>query len=475
MKRSVLIVLLSAIVGGLTAYAVVKGLVKEQTQVVESVEGARFRTVNLSQDNWPDFTYAAESAVDAVVYVKVVSTQSQQQAPSSIFDFFFGYPGAAPQQRERVGSGSGVIIREDGYIVTNNHVIEGATKIEVTLNNNQTYPATLVGTDPATDVALLKVEASGLPFIPFGDSDRLRLGEWVIAIGSPYDLRSTITAGIVSAKGRSMPSNGEFKIESFIQTDAAVNPGNSGGALVDKTGNLVGINTAIISQTGSYTGYSFAVPSNIVKKIAYDLMDFGSVKRAVLGISMQAIDDKIAEDLKLSSRNGVYISEVSKSGAADEAGIKAGDILIAIDSTKLTTPASVQEAVSRFSPGDEAVVTVIRDGKEKMFDVKFKGTAQETGTLADDGSVAFYGSSIKAADEKTLEQFGLKHGVQIVDLGPGKLMEAGAVEGFIIQYVNDHPVKTPQEVIDIVKKSKRAVFIEGVTPSGRIGYFGFGV
>ena len=475
MKRSVLIVLLSAIVGGLTAYAVVKGLVKEQTQVVESVEGARFRTVNLSQDNWPDFTYAAESAVDAVVYVRVVSTQTQQQAPSSIFDFFFGYPGAAPQQRERVGSGSGVIIREDGYIVTNNHVIEGATKIEVTLNNNQTYPATLVGTDPATDVALLKVEASGLPFIPFGDSDKLRLGEWVIAIGSPYDLRSTITAGIVSAKGRSMPSNGEFKIESFIQTDAAVNPGNSGGALVDKAGNLVGINTAIISQTGSYTGYSFAVPSNIVKKIAYDLMDFGSVKRAVLGISMQAIDDKIAEDLKLSSRNGVYISEVSKSGAADEAGIKAGDILIAIDSTKITTPASVQEAVSRFSPGDKAVVTVIRDGKEKMFDVKFKGTAQETGTLADDGSIAFYGSSIKAADEKTLEQFGLKHGVQIVDLGPGKLMEAGAVEGFIIQYVNDHPVKTPQEVIDIVKKSKRAVFIEGVTPSGRIGYFGFGV
>ena len=475
MKRSVLIVLLSAIVGGLTAYAVVKGLVKEQTQIIESVDGARFRTVNLSQDNWPDFTYAAESAVDAVVYVRVVSTQTQQQAPSSIFDFFFGYPGAAPQQRERVGSGSGVIIREDGYIVTNNHVIEGATKIEVTLNNNQTYPATLVGTDPATDVALLKVDASGLPSIPFGDSDKLRLGEWVIAIGSPYDLRSTITAGIVSAKGRSMPSNGEFKIESFIQTDAAVNPGNSGGALVDKAGNLVGINTAIISQTGSYTGYSFAVPSNIVKKIAYDLMDFGSVKRAVLGISMQSIDDKIAEDLKLSSRNGVYISEVSKSGAADEAGIKAGDVLLAIDSTKITTPASVQEAVSRFSPGDKAVVTVLRDGKEMKFDVTFKGTAQETGTLADDGSIAFYGSSIKAADEKTLEKFGLKHGVQIVDLGPGKLMEAGAVEGFIIQYVNDHPVKTPQEVIDIVKKSKRAVFIEGVTPSGRIGYFGFGV
>ena len=476
MKRGILIALLSAAVGGLTAYAVVNAMTKSQVRVVETSEGAQFRTVNLSQDNWPDFTYAAESAVDAVVYVKVVSTQTQQQAPSSIFDFFFGFPeGGMPQQRERVGSGSGVIIREDGYIVTNNHVIDGATRIEVTLNNNQTYPATLVGTDPATDVALLKVEATGLPVIPFGDSDKLRLGEWVIAIGSPYDLRSTITAGIVSAKGRSMPSNGEFKIESFIQTDAAVNPGNSGGALVDKAGNLVGINTAIISQTGSYTGYSFAVPSNIVKKIAYDLMDFGSVKRAVLGIAMKPIDDKIAEELKLSSRNGVYIDEVSKSGAADKAGIKAGDVLIAIDSTKITNPASVQEAVSRFSPGDNAVVTVLRDGKELKLDVTFKGTSQDTGTVSDDGSIAFYGSSIKAADEETLEKYGLKSGVQIVELGPGKLMEAGAVEGFIILYVNDHPVKTPQEVIDIVKKSKRTVFIEGVTPSGRTGYFGFGV
>ena len=476
MKRGILIAMLSAVAGGLTAYAVVKSMTQDQIQAVQVAEGAQFRTVNLSHDNWPDFTYAAESAVDAVVYVKVVSTQTQQQAPSSIFDFFFGFPeGGMPQQRERVGSGSGVIIREDGYIVTNNHVIDGATRIEVTLNNNETYPATLVGTDPATDVALLKIEANGLPIIPFGDSDKLRLGEWVIAIGSPYDLRSTITAGIVSAKGRSMPSNGEYKIESFIQTDAAVNPGNSGGALVDKAGNLVGINTAIISQTGSYSGYSFAVPSNIVKKIAYDLMDFGSVKRAVLGISMKPIDDKIAEDLKLSSRNGVYIDEVSKSGAADKAGIKAGDILIAIDSVKITNPASVQEAVSRFSPGDHAVVTVLRDGKELKLDVTFMGTSQDTGTVSDDGSVAFYGSSIKTADEKTLEKYGLKSGVQIVELGPGKLMEAGAVEGFIIQYVNDHPVKTPQEVIDIVKKSKRTVFVEGVTPSGRTGYFGFGV
>ena len=456
MKRGILITLLSALAGGLTAYAVVKTVNNDNSAVAASSHDAgMFRTVNLQQDNWPDFTYAAESAVDAVVYVKVTSTQTMQQAPSSIFDYFFGFPqgGGAPQQRERVGSGSGVIIREDGYIVTNNHVIDDATKIEVTLNNNQTYPATLVGTDPATDIALLKIEATGLPMIPFGDSDNLRLGEWVIAIGSPYDLRSTITAGIVSAKGRSMPNyTGEFKIESFIQTDAAVNPGNSGGALVNKAGQLVGINTAIYSQTGSYSGYSFAVPVNIVKKIAYDLMDYGSVKRAVLGITMGPIDDKIAEELKLSSRNGVYISEVSKSSAADEAGIKSGDVLIAIDSYKITSAPSVQETVSRFSPGDKAVLTIIRDGKEKQVEVTFKGSSQENGVVTDDGAVAFYGSSIKEADEKTLEKFGLRSGVEIVELGPGKLMEAGASEGFIILYVNDHPVKTPQDVIDIVKK-----------------------
>ncbi len=480
MKKGFLIVLLSALIGGLTSYVVVRLMAANRVEIVQSGEGggAQFRTVNLMQDNWPDFTFAAESAVDAVVYVKVTSTQTIQQSPNSIFDFFFGFPqgGGAPQQRERTGSGSGVIIREDGYIVTNNHVIEGATKIEVTLNNNQTYPATLVGTDPATDVALLKVDAKGLPVIPFGDSDKLRLGEWVIAIGSPYDLRSTITAGIVSAKGRSMPNySGEFKIESFIQTDAAVNPGNSGGALVDKEGKLVGINTAIYSQTGSYTGYSFAVPVNIVKKIVYDLIDFGTVQRALLGITMQNIDDKIAEELKLSSRNGVYIVEVSKNGAAEKAGIKAGDVLIAIDSTKITSSSSVQEAVSRFSPGDKAVIAVIRDGKEKEFEVTFKGATEENGTLADDGSVAFYGSSIKEASEETLKKFGIRNGVEIVELGPGKLMEAGATEGFIIQYVNDHPVKTPQDVIDIVKKSKRTVFIEGITPAGRTGYFGFGV
>ncbi len=477
MKRGIITILLSAVISGLTAFAVVKTVTpsNESTSTIVQADGSTYRTVNLSQDNYPDFTYAAESAVDAVVYVKVTSvTSSARQTPNSILEFFFGYPGEG-QQRERVGSGSGVIIREDGYIVTNNHVIDGADKIEVTLTNNQTYPAVLVGTDPATDVALLKIDASGLPVIPFGDSSKLRLGEWVIAIGSPYDLRSTITAGIVSAKGRSMPNySGEFKIESFIQTDAAVNPGNSGGALVDKAGNLVGINTAIISQTGSYAGYSFAVPSNIVKKIVYDLIDFGSVKRALLGITMQPVDEKIAKEMKLSSLNGVYIYEVSKNGAADKAGIKAGDVLVAIDSVKVTDGASVQEAVSRFSPGEKAMVTVIRDGKEKQFEVTFQGTASENGTVSEDGSVAFYGSSIRKAPEDVLRKFGLKEGVEIVDLGPGKMKDAGASQGFIILYVNNKAVKKPEDVIEIVKKSDRAVFIEGVTASGRSGYFGFG-
>lgn len=476
MKKGILTVLLSAFVGGLTAFAVVKSTDNNQSQTVQiSPDGASYRTVNLAQDNWPDFTYAAESAVDAVVYVKVTSMQTSRQTPNSIFDFFFGYPEGS-QQRERVGSGSGVIIREDGYIVTNNHVIDGANKIEVTLNNNQTYEATLVGTDPATDVALLKIDASGLPIIPFGDSSKLRLGEWVIAIGSPYDLRSTITAGIVSAKGRSMPNySGEFKIESFIQTDAAVNPGNSGGALVDKAGNLVGINTAIISQTGSYAGYSFAVPSNIVKKIVYDLMDFGSVKRALLGITMQTVDDKIAKEMKLSSVNGVYIVEVSEKGAADKAGVKKGDVLVAIDSAKITDAASVQEIVSRFSPGDKAQLTIVRDGKEKVLEVTFQGSERENGTTMDDGSVAFYGSAIRTAPKEVLKKYGLKQGVEIVEVGPGKMKEAGASDGFIILYVNDKAVKSPEDVIEIAKNSKRAVFVEGVTASGRTGYFAFGI
>ena len=477
MKKGILTIVLSALLGGVVAFAVTKSMTPDNPgrQVVVSADGAQYRTVNLDMTDYPDFTYAAESAVDAVVYVKVTVKDVTRRIPNSIFDFFFGYEGT-PQERERVGSGSGVIIRPDGYIVTNNHVVEDASKIEVTLNNNKTFEAQLIGTDPATDVALIKIDAQGLPVIPFGDSDNLRLGEWVIAIGSPYDLRSTITAGIVSAKGRSMPNyDGEFKIESFIQTDAAVNPGNSGGALVDKAGNLVGINTAIVSQTGSYTGYSFAIPSNIVKKIAFDLIDYGSVKRAVLGVTMRQLDDKLAAELKLSSPNGVYIVEVLKGSAADEAGMKEKDVIVAIDSVKVTNASEVQEQVNKFHPGDKTVIMVVRDGKEKALDVTFKGTAAENGSVDEEGGVAFYGARLKQAPKEILERLDIKHGVEIVSVGPGKVMDAGVSEGFIIMYVNDEPVSKPQDVIDIIKKSKRAVFVEGVTPYGKVSYFGFGI
>lgn len=489
MKKGFLTVLISVALSGLTAYGIVKAATPEQERIAYTGDGQAVKTVNLSLSDYPDFTYAAEHAVEAVVYVEVtVKSQSQQSANiDPFFRFFFGgdpYGESQPRERVRKGSGSGVIIRPDGYIVTNNHVVENASSIEITLNNDKTYTASVIGTDPATDVALIKIDAENLPAINFADSDKLRLGEWVLAIGSPLgeELRSTITAGIVSAKGRSMGRNPnedptKLKIESFIQTDAAVNPGNSGGALVNKEGQLVGINTAIISTTGSYAGYSFAVPSNIVAKVVEDLIDFGSVKRATLGVSIITLNEKVAKELndnkeftekygKVPEEEGVYVSEVSKGGSADKAGIKAGDIIIAIDGNSVLTSPLLQEKVNSFRPGDKANVTVRRDGKKLVIPVEFveNTAASGNGSVDDEGYVSFYGAKLRA----------VKNGVQIVSAGSGKLAQAGGEDGFIIQYVNDQKVSKPEDVIDIAKKSRRSVFIEGVTASGRPGYFGFG-
>ena len=481
MKRGFLTLLLSVLAGGLTAYGVVKAT-NPQMPVPEGATDAQgnsveYRTVNLADTDYPDFTYAAESAVEAVVYVEVtVQSRQQYQNIDPFFRFFFG-DDFTPQSREQKGSGSGVIIRPDGYIVTNNHVVADASKISVTLNNNQQYDATVVGTDPATDVAIIKVDAHNLPTIPMGDSDALRLGEWVLAIGSPLgvQLRSTITAGIVSAKGRSMPDySGEFKIESFIQTDAAVNPGNSGGALVNKKGELVGINTAIVSQTGSYTGYSFAIPVNIVKRVVEDLIDFGSVKRAVLGISMGTVDKKIADEMKLSDVSGVYINEVVKGSAAEKAGLKKNDVIVAIDGQKITDASSVQAKVGSYRPGDKADITYLREGKTQHATVVFQASSAENGSKDLDGSVAFYGARLKAADSETLKRLGLRSGVEIVSLGSGKMAEAGAKEGGIITYVNDEAVSSPDDVVAKAKKASRGVYVEGVDPSGRKFFFGFG-
>ena len=480
MAKNVITIIVSVLLSGLTAFGIVKAATPSEAGAAAYTQDGQLqpRTVNLSVSDYPDFTYAAETAVEAVVYVKVTTKVTQQYMTiDPFFRFFFGDEGQMQsREQERQVSGSGVIIRPDGYIVTNNHVIQNASKVEVTLNNNKTYPATIIGSDPATDVALIKIEASGLPTLAFGDSDKLRLGEWVLAIGSPLgeELRSTITAGIVSAKGRSMPSNGEFKIESFIQTDAAVNPGNSGGALVNKKGELVGINTAIVSQTGAYSGYSFAVPVNIVKKIVEDLIDFGSVKRAKLGIAMTSVNDEIAKEAKTTDMNGAYVAEVSKGGAAEQAGIKVGDIIKQVGGTTITNPSSLQAAVNSYHPGDKVDITVWRNGENKVIPVEFKGDMSENGTVEDDGSIAFYGAKIKTAPKETLAALGLKSGVEVVSVGDGKLNDQGVRAGFIIQYVNDQAVSTAEEVISIAKKSKRAIYIEGVTAAGKSTYFAFG-
>ena len=490
MKKGIISVLLSVVLSMLAAYGVVKAATVNQSDKVSNPSvNSVTKTVNLAQSDYPDLTYAAEAAVDAVVYVEVTATQ-QYQIDDPFYRFFFG--DGAPQSRQVQGSGSGVIIRPDGYIVTNNHVVANATKISVTLNNNKTYDATVIGSDPATDIALIKINAEGLSTLPFGDSDKLRLGEWVLAVGSPmgYQLRGTITAGIVSAKGRQMAHDPREKvtlqIESFIQTDAAVNPGNSGGALVNKTGELVGINTAIVSQTGSYSGYSFAVPVNIVKKIVGDLIDFGSVKRAVLGIQMvdlteglakkleyESVDD-MSKKLKLSSLDGVYIDEVVKGGSADKAGVKKGDIILAIDGEKLKNGSAVQVKVNSYHPGDKAKVTVLREGKEKTIEVVFQGSSSENGTVVGEGEIAFYGTTLKEAPKETLDKLGLSHGVLVTSVSTGKMLEAGASEGLIITYVNDQAVSKPQDVVDIAKAAKRSVYIEGVTANGRKAFFGFG-
>lgn len=491
MKKTVLTVILSVILSGLTAWGIVNAATPGNNNALSVSEagGGSTRAVNLNMSDYPDFTFAAEHAVEAVVYVKVTVKAQQQAIPDDpFFRYFFG--DGMPQQRDRVGSGSGVIIRSDGYIVTNNHVVADASKVEVTLNNNKTYEAKVIGTDSATDVALIKIEADNLPTIEFADSDKLRLGEWVLAIGSPLgeELRSTITAGIVSAKGRSMPSQSrEFKIESFIQTDAAVNPGNSGGALVNKEGALVGINTAIVSTTGSYTGYSFAVPSNIVKKIVGDLIDFGSVKRAKLGISMINLDvieqsEEVRkelginlDDLKLSSLEGVYIGEVMKGGAADKAGIKKGDILVEIDGAKVKGSSAVQEKVNSYHPGDKAVVTVIRDGKKIEKEIVFTGSEDmKTGEQDVDGTTAFYGARLRDLTKEEMNAYRVKGGAVIESVGNGKLAQAGAQNGFVIQYVNDQQVRNVKDVVEIARKSKRAVYIEGFDANGKSGYFGFG-
>ncbi|MGB5262180.1 MAG: trypsin-like peptidase domain-containing protein, partial [Lutimonas sp.] len=354
-----------------------------------------------------DFTIIAESTVNAVVHVKNVSV-----APSNpLMEFFYG--SSAQGGQVVVGAGSGVIISPDGYIITNNHVINGAKKIEVTLNNKKTYEAEIVGVDKTTDIALLKIDAGDLPSLGFGDSDHLKVGEWVLAVGNPYNLTSTVTAGIVSAKARDIRMNGNnAQIESFIQTDAAVNPGNSGGALVNVRGELIGINTAISSQTGSYVGYSFAVPSNIAKKVIEDILEFGNVQRAYLGINFDELDSQKAEKYGVSTSQGVIITRVADNGAASEAGLKDNDVIVKMDNIKINKFADLQGFLGSKRPGDQVKVTVLRDNQDKQFDLILKNQFGKESFGTNDFSKSLIGE-LRPLSAKSAKKFDLDYGMEI--------------------------------------------------------------
>jgi Do/DeqQ family serine protease len=478
MKRNfILYLVFTIVVSGVTSYTLIslnnKG--QKSSSYFYQDDSTLFHKTAYIPAEFPDFTFAAESAVKAVVHVKVIKRGSSQ--PYSLFDFFFGQ-GQQLQPRIMEGSGSGVIITKDGYIVTNNHVIDSADEIEVTLENNNIFKAKLVGADPVTDIALLKIEAQNLPTLVFGDSDALRLGEWVLAIGNPYNLRSTVTAGIVSAKARTMPSaEREFRIESFIQTDAAVNRGNSGGALINTKGELVGINTAIASRTGDFSGYSFAVPTTIVKKIVEDLIDFGSVQRAYMGISMNEIDGNFAKEKNLKDTKGVFIAEVMKDGPADKAGIRAGDVLLSINGTNVNSAPAVQEQVNRFRPKDKIAVEISRDGKQKELSVVLDARGAQIALLdGGDGSIfRLYGAQLKTAPKDKLDKLRLNGGVEVLSVSDGKFKETGVEAGFIITHVNQYPVSGVEDLQAVIQRSTRSLLIEGVYPDGKVVFYGMGL
>jgi Do/DeqQ family serine protease len=424
-----------------------------------------------------DFSAAAETAVHAVVHVKTSVEQGYTFNPFQ--DFFFGF-GNTPQMQPRIvqGSGSGVIISPDGFIVTNNHVIDKAKEVKVSLNNNKEYVANVVGVDPTTDLAVLKIEAENLPTLAFANSDDLRLGEWVLAVGNPFNLNSTVTAGIISAKGRSINIiDNQSAIEAFIQTDAVVNPGNSGGALINTRGDLIGINTAISTRTGSYEGYSFAVPANIVRKVVDDLTKYGVVQRAYLGVNIADITPELAKELSIKESQGVYISDVTDGGAAAEAGIKKGDVLVQAGGKSVKKMSELLEVIGSRRPGDKLSVVVLRDGKEKVFNVTLRNRQGNTEVLKKDDvtTLTTLGATFEPLSPNDKARFGLRTGVKIVNPGDGKLAAAGVPAGFILVKLNNKLVSSAEEVAKILGElgPGDGVLIQGYRPNGRAEVFAF--
>lgn len=429
-------------------------------------------------DGYPDFTEAATRSVDGVVHVKA-KTISQQQYINP-FDFFFGFGDRMPSQpREQIGFGSGVIISKDGYIITNNHVVENATEVSVTLNDNREFTAKVIGTDGMSDIALLKIDGNDFSYLTFGNSDALQVGEWVLAVGNPFNLTSTVTAGIVSAKNRGNVMGGSLGIQSFIQVDAAVNPGNSGGALVNTRGELVGINTAIYSQTGNFAGYAFAVPISIAGKVAADLKEYGTVQRAVLGIQVPNIEGIRQEDPKraseLSQIKGVLVEDFAERSAAKASGIQKGDILTAINNVPIRNFAELQSQLNRYRPGDKISVTVDRNGNQRAFNVELKNDEGSTEITRKADAVSVLGATFKPVSNEKKKALGISSGIEVESVNSkGLFRKEGINKGFIILRMNNTPVNSQSEVESILAATRthedKVVLIAGFYPNGRTQY-----
>ncbi len=441
-----------------------------------------------------DFTLAAEHSLPAVVHIRS-SIRVDNSASAQPFDYrmlpdpfrdFFGNPQERSPQRERPmrqGSGSGVVISSDGYIVTNNHVIDDATEIEVVLNDKRSYEAKVIGVDPSTDIALIKIKESDLPYLQFANSDEVRVGEWAVAVGNPFNLSSTVTAGIVSAKSRNiniMRDRDRAPIESFIQTDAAVNPGNSGGALVNLNGDLIGINTAIASPTGAYSGYAFAVPSNIVHKVVTDLKEYGVVQRGFIGALIRDVNHALAEEYDLNVSNGVYVDSLTAGSAAAEAGIEAGDIIVKVDDVETLGSSTLLEMIGRHRPGDQVPITVVRDGREREVVVTLKNRAGNTDVVTlekDPAAVSMLGASFADLTDEEREALDVRGGAKVVELRHGKLQyETNIREGFVITKVNREPVKSVDHLNEILENEEGGIMIEGKYPGDdETHYYAFGL
>lgn len=484
--KTILVTVLVAVLSTLTTLFAFNKIAGHKSHYIsaELQPQVRLAQLNAFDSNRVDFTYAAERTVHAVVHVKVKSErESEYSSGNPFYDFFFGYRGFEQNPQPVEGFGSGVIISDNGYIVTNNHVVDNAKEIEVTLNDKRTYTAKLIGHDPNTDIAVIKIDEKDLPYIPYGNSDELKVGEWVLAVGNPYNLTSTVTAGIVSAKARNIgimgtsgsSSKSKYPIESFIQTDAAVNPGNSGGALVNIRGELVGINTAIASPTGSYIGNSFAIPVSIVKKAVSDLIEYGKVQRAVLGVTIKDIDSDIAKEKHLDKLEGVYIDGIVEGGAADKAGIQKGDVILEINGVKVNSSSELQEQIGRYRPNDVVQILLTRDDKKKQIQATLRNMEGSTNLVRKEEVSSMLGATLKELSDDAKAKLRIKSGVQVAELGNGKFKSAGIQKGFIILQINNKTVDTVEDVEDIINSISGGVYIEGIYPnSSAVYYYAFG-